>query len=236
MVSRTAEQYLKLVLSLEGGEEPIMTRLAAILGVTPASVTGMVKRLAAQGLLLHQAYGGISLTPEGRDIAVRLLRRHRIAELYLYEKLNFPLHLVHDEADALEHHMSDYLEERMASALSSTVFDPHGHPIPSADGALREFEGITLKDAQVDDEMTVTCVPDHDALFLKHLVEIDCTPGKRITVIEHNTGASTVTFRLGHKEHSVSLPKAKEICVCRNDSEQANCFTDFINNLQNGVN
>ena len=234
MVSRTAKQYLKLVLSLEGGDEPVMTRLATILGVTPASVTGMVKRLAAQGLLHHQSYGGISLTPEGRDIAVRMLRRHRIAELYLYEKLDFPLHLVHDEADALEHHMSEYLEERMAATLKNTAFDPHGHPIPSNDGVLPEYVGSTLSEAAVGEEMTVTCVPDHDALFLKHLVEIDCTPGKRITVVEHNDGASTVTFRLDHKEHSVSLPKAREICVCENDSDQANCFTEFIISLQNG--
>ena len=234
MASRTAEQYLKLILSLEGGEESVMTRLAAILGVTPASVTGMVKRLAAQGLLLHQAYGGMSLTPEGRDIAVRMLRRHRIAELYLYEKLDYPLHLVHDEADALEHHMSEYLEERMTASLKSTQFDPHGHPIPTEDGILPEFQGHTLNDAPVGEEMTVTCVPDHDALFLKHLVEIECIPGKRITVTDVNSGAATVTFRLGHKEHSASLAKAKQICVCENDSEHANCFTEFISNLQNG--
>lgn len=241
MVSRSAEQYLKVLLAFEGKPDFTMTQVARLLGVSSASVTGMAKRLTAQGLLRHQPYGGMELTQEGREAALRLLRRHRIAELYLFEKLGYPLFLVHDEADALEHHISDYLEERMSGVLDNPAFDPHGHPIPDPDGRLPDFFGSALPEASTGKDLTVVSVPDHDPLFLRHLVDIGCVPGSHIRVVRLSTEASTVTFTFlngsgfpdtGDAEHSVSADKARNILVCSADAPQSQSFARFLSHRQ----
>jgi len=232
MVTRSAEQYLKVLLAFEGSEDVTMTQIARRLGVSSASVTGMAKRLSSKGLLRHQPYGEIGLTPEGRDIAVRLLRRHRIAELYLFEKLSYPLYLVHDEADALEHHMSDYLEERMTDALANPVFDPHGHPIPATDGQMPEFTGLPLPEAETGQSYQVATVPDRDPLFLRHLVQIGCIPGAQLHVTQASTETSTVTFRLREDAHSLGEDKAREILLCSPGEQQSRCFDEFLSHMK----
>ncbi|MBN1449280.1 MAG: metal-dependent transcriptional regulator [Bacteroidetes bacterium] len=214
MASRSAEQYLKILFALEGDDDLTMTQIAHRLGVSSASVTGMAKRLSSQGLLQYQPYGGIQLTPEGRDIAIRLLRRHRIAELYLSEKLGYPLYLVHDEADALEHHISTYLEEKMSGVLGHPQYDPHGHPIPAVDGRLPDVPATTLLEAEAGTEVRTASVPDHDPLFLRHLVDIGCLPGSHLTILRSSIESSTVTFALNGREHSLSREKAAQITVC----------------------
>jgi DtxR family Mn-dependent transcriptional regulator len=231
MATRTAEQYLKLILTLEGLETGLMTELARLTGVTPASVTGMVKRLAAQGLLLHVSYGGVELTSAGREIAVRLLRRHRIAESYLHEKLEYPLHLLHDEADALEHHMSAYLEERMNSVLGAPAFDPHGHPIPDAEGRLPEFRGLPLAEAAIGFEGVVAVVPDRDPLFLRRLVDIDCVPGSPLRLMARDEETGVVRVGLGRAEHDLNPSHAKDIFVCAEGDPENTCFEDFLSNI-----
>jgi len=232
MATRSAEQYLKVLLAFEGSENVTMTQIAQRLGVSSASVTGMAKRLSSKGLLRHQPYGGIELTPEGRDIAVRLLRRHRIAELYLFEKLSYPLYLVHDEADALEHHMSDYLEERMSEALENPVYDPHGHPIPGVDGQLPEVAGRTLPEAPLEETFHVASVPDSDPLFLRHLVDIGCVPGAQLQVTYASPETSTVSFRIRDNIHSVSEDKAGDILLCSPGEQQSRCFDDFLSHMK----
>ena len=235
MATRTAEQYLKLILTLEGRDTGLMTELARLTGVTPASVTGMVKRLAAQGLLLHVSYGGVELTPAGREIAVRLLRRHRIAESYLYEKLQYPLHLLHDEADALEHHMSAYLEERMSSVLGGPSFDPHGHPIPDGDGHLPEFRGLPLAEAAIGFEGVVAVVPDRDPLFLRRLVDIECVPGRPIRLLSRDEETGVVRIELGRAEHDINPSHAKDIMVCAAGDTNNSCFEDFLSQVTTAV-
>ena len=131
-LSRSVEDYLKAIYGLSGSGQPVSTSaIAEALDVQPASVTGMVKRMAAWGLLEHMPYKGARLTPPGTREALRVLRRHRILETYLYERLGFSWDDVHDEAERLEHAASDRLIEQMALALGSPSHDPHGAPIPT---------------------------------------------------------------------------------------------------------
>ncbi|MCB2206368.1 metal-dependent transcriptional regulator [bacterium] len=231
MATRTAEQYLKVILTHEGRPSPTLTDVARVLEVSPASVTGMVKRLAAQELLLHVSYGGIELTAKGREIAVRLLRRHRIAESYLFTELDYPLYLVHDEADALEHHMSDYLEERMCGKLGSPRFDPHGHPIPDAEGEMPAFEGTQLSEVEEGYEGRVAVVPDHDTLFLRRLVDIGCVPGAPLTLKMRDEGSGIATIQLGEREESLSIERTQAIQLVPSTPQAQSCFEEFLSGI-----
>ena len=138
-LSGPVEDYLKAIYELEREGEPAATNdLATHLGVAPASVTGMVRRLADQGLLTHERYRGVRLTSHGRRGALRTLRRHRVIEAYLVRALGYRWDEVHDEAERLEHAASDDLIDRMAEAIGEPTVDPHGAPIPSREGAVEE--------------------------------------------------------------------------------------------------
>src|SRR3954471_17722316 len=144
------EDYLKAIYDLERVGEPAATNdIAVRLAISPASVSGMVRRLADQGLITHEPYRGVRLTGEGRTAALRTLRRHRILECYLTEVLGYPWDRVHDEAEHLEHTASEELIERMASALGDPSHDPHGAPIPSREGEVEEPTLRTLGEAAV---------------------------------------------------------------------------------------
>ena len=133
-LSRSVEDYLKAIYSLtERGGVASTSDLASHLGVQPASVTGMAKRLAESGWARHEPYRGVQLTEDGRLVALRILRRHRILETYLLERLGYTWDDVHDEAERLEHAVSDRLIDRMAEALGDPTHDPHGAPIPTPD-------------------------------------------------------------------------------------------------------
>ncbi len=138
-LTASAEDYLKAIYAIErGGDAAPTNELAQRLGVAPASVSGMVRRLADQGLLTYERYRGARLTGEGRRAALRTLRRHRILESYLTAVLGYTWDHVHDEAERLEHAASDELIDRMAAALGDPAFDPHGAPIPTREGAVDE--------------------------------------------------------------------------------------------------
>ncbi|MDQ1605624.1 MAG: DtxR family transcriptional regulator, Mn-dependent transcriptional regulator, partial [Actinomycetota bacterium] len=141
-MTTAAEDYLKALLLEQGeGAEPALVStnsLAARLGVTAASATNMLKRLSGLGLVMHAPYKGASLTPSGRQVALEVIRHHRLLETYLAEALGVPWDEVHAEAEVLEHVLSERLEERIASLLGDPRFDPHGHPIPTRDLAMPE--------------------------------------------------------------------------------------------------
>lgn len=138
-VSGPVEDYLKAIYKLErGGSAVATTAVAELLDVAPPSVTGMVRRLADLGLLTHELYRGVRLTPEGRRVALLTLRRHRVIEAYLVDVLGYDWAEVHDEAERLEHAASDDLIDRMAAAIGEPRVDPHGAPIPSRDGRVGE--------------------------------------------------------------------------------------------------
>jgi DtxR family Mn-dependent transcriptional regulator len=177
------EDYLKAVYELEfSGEAAATSDIAARLMLSPASVSGMVRRLAAQGLLDHVPYKGVRLTADGRRAALRTLRRHRVLESYLATVLGMPWDRVHDEAEALEHAASDDLIDRMAAALGDPRFDPHGAPIPTRDGSVDETRHATLLELPVGEAATVMSVSDDDPAMLRYLAELELRPGCTVRV------------------------------------------------------
>ena len=146
-LTRSVEDYLKAIYRLSSGTQPAATSdIANLLDLSPPSVSGMIKRLSEQGLLEHVPYKGVVLTPAGRRLALRTVRRHRLIESYLVAFLGYSWDAVHDEAERLEHAISDELAERMAAALGNPGVDPHGDPIPTADGDIAEVAGMPLSE------------------------------------------------------------------------------------------
>ena len=201
--SSAVEDYLKAVYALETRlEGPVPTNaLAERLGVTPGSVSGMLRRLDALGLLEHERYRGVTLTAEGRRVALRTLRNHRLLELLLVEMLDVPWDLVHEEAELLEHVLSDELAERIAAKLGNPEFDPHGDQIPSADLDLTERETRSLEDVDVGETVAFVRVSDSDPAMLRYLHERGIVPGVTLTVTEREPFGGPLTVRHSSGSH-----------------------------------
>ena len=197
-LSGPVEDYLKAIYDLERGAQPATTNeIAERLAISPASVSGMVRRLADQGLITHEPYRGVRLTSDGRQAALRTLRRHRILECYLTEVLGYPWDRVHDEAEQLEHAASEELIERMASALGDPAHDPHGAPIPSREGEVDEPTLRTLADAAVGEQVRVRQVMDKDAERLRYLAELGIRPGALVRILERAPFDGPITVGVG---------------------------------------
>lgn len=182
-LSRSVEDYLKAIYSLtRRGEAASTSAVAELLEVQPASVTGMVKRLAASQLVKHLPYRGVHLTDEGVRQALRVLRRHRILETYLVERLGFPWEEVHREAERLEHAASDTLIERMAAALEHPRHDPHGAPIPTRAGEIEPTDTRTLSDCPPGLRVQIRAVDDEDPRGLRTMESRGLVPGARLRV------------------------------------------------------
>lgn len=202
-LSRSVEDYLKAIYGLSDSGEPASTSaIAEALDIQPASVTGMVKRLAESGLLEHVPYKGVRLTDRGTREALRVLRRHRILETYLCERLGFSWDDVHEEAERLEHAASDQLIEQMAKALGSPSHDPHGAPIPTVGGDIEATDLFTLADADTGDHVRIRAVRDESSDQLRSMAEGGLVPGARIVV---RTG--------GNEDGSVEISMAEEDAV-----------------------
>lgn len=182
-LSRSVEDYLKAIYSLSGPGDPVSTSsIAETLDIQPASVTGMVKRMAEWGLLQHVPYKGVRLTEPGVREALRVLRRHRILETYLCEVLRFSWDDVHDEAERLEHAASEELIEKMAQALGFPSHDPHGSPIPTRSGDIETEELSTLAESAAGDRVLIHSVRDEDSDDLRSMAEEGLVPGVRLLV------------------------------------------------------
>ena len=197
-LSGPVEDYLKAIYDLERGEQPAATNdIAERLAISPASVSGMVRRLADQGLITHEPYRGVRLTEDGRRAALRTLRRHRILECYLTEVLGYPWDRVHDEAERLEHAASEELIERMAAALGNPAHDPHGAPIPSREGVVEASASRTLGDAATGERVRVRQVMDDDAERLRYLAELGIRPGAIIRILDRAPFDGPMTLWVG---------------------------------------
>jgi len=182
-LSRSVEDYLKAIYGLCEGGDPAVTRdIAERLEVQPASVSGMVKRLAESDLLEHVPYRGVRLTSSGTREALRILRRHRILETYLHERLGYTWDDVHAEAERLEHAASDRLIERMAHALDDPRHDPHGAPIPDASGAIDAARYPTLADEDLPRRVVIRAVQDEDPEHLRYLESRGLVPGVELVL------------------------------------------------------
>jgi DtxR family Mn-dependent transcriptional regulator len=185
MYTPVVEDYLKAVWALQQVEAPVSTsRIAERLGVSAAAVTAMVKRLAEQGLLRHEPYYGVRLTPAGELAGLRIIRRHRVLELFLTETLGYAWDRVHDEAERLEHAASDELIERLARLLGEPQRDPHGSAIPTADGELDEAVYPTLDELRPGGTARVVEVRVEAPDQLRYLGSLDLYPGSLVEVVE----------------------------------------------------
>ncbi|WP_261664674.1 metal-dependent transcriptional regulator [Deinococcus sp. Marseille-Q6407] len=203
-LSPSAGDYLKQLYVL-GQEGRVSTQaLAAALQVAPASVTGMLHKLTERGLVLHAPYRGAQLTPEGERAALKLLRQHRLLELFLQRSLGVPLEELHEEAEALEHALSERLEARIAAWLGDPSFDPHGDPIPSPAGDLPLRAERSLTTLQVGEQARVSRVPDQDAEELRRLVESGLRPEAELELTALDRDAGTLDLQIAPPSGSQS--------------------------------
>ncbi len=183
---QSLDNYLKAIFSLGGPEEERVssTALAAKLGVAPASVTNMLQKLAASSTALveYESRRGVRLSAAGRQRALEILRHHRLLETFLYEVLDYPIEEVHDEAERLEHFISEGLEERIDAKLGRPKFDPHGHCIPALDGKMSTQRSRPLSDIREGGKFIVDSVSDSDATLLKKLKAHGVMPGAHLQV------------------------------------------------------
>ncbi len=179
-----AEDYLKVIYELErNGAAAGTSEIAGRLGIAPASVTGMIQRLARLGLVESERYRGTRLTEAGRTAALQLIRRHRIIECYLVERLGFGWEDVHEEAERLEHAASDQLIARMAGAIGNPTQDPHGAPIPTPDGRVDESHLPSIAEMAEGTDATVMRMSDRDPDFLRYLDGLGIRPGARVRLV-----------------------------------------------------
>ena len=197
-LTRSVEDYLKAIYSLTEREETASTSaLAEALDVQPASVTGMVKRLAECGYLEHARYRGVRLTEAGSREALRIIRRHRILETYLHMHLGYSWDDVHPEAERLEHAASDALIDRMAAILEHPSHDPHGAPIPTPSGEIEVSEFVTLNEVAPGVAVQIRSVQDEDPARLRYLETLGLVPGARLTVKERAPFDGPTTVSVG---------------------------------------
>ncbi|NYF10240.1 DtxR family Mn-dependent transcriptional regulator [Leifsonia sp. AK011] len=190
------EDYVKVIYAhTEWQSTPITSSvLAARLGLAASSVTEMVKKLVARGLALHEPYGAIELTPAGEELALRMLRRHRLIETWLVEQLGYRWDEVHDEAEVLEHAISDRLLDALDDKLGNPVRDPHGDPIPSRDGVIQRPDATGLGDLAPGSRGTVVRISDRDPAVLRHLDAEGVVLDTVLEVVAVTPDALTVTF------------------------------------------
>ena len=184
--TESVDNYLKAIFTLGGPNEERVTStaLAEQLGVAPASITNMLQKLAAAStpLVDYESRRGVRLSAAGRRRALEILRHHRLLETFLYKMLDYPIEEVHDEAERLEHFISERFEERIDAKLGRPKFDPHGHCIPALDGKMLKQVSKSLSDIERDGQFVVDSVSDRDAILLKRLKAHGIAPGKRLRV------------------------------------------------------
>lgn len=213
-LSPPIEDYLKTIYLLRESQGAAnTTAIAAQLEVTPASVTGMIKKLAELKLVRHTPYQGVELTKSGEKIALEMVRHHRLLELFLMEALGYTWDEVHTEADMLEHVISEEFEERMAARLGQPVVDPHGHPIPARDGTFTALKERALLALQPGESAQITHLNDADSEMLRYAANLGLTPSTRLTLLEVEPFGGSLRVKIGKAEKSIGRELAAQIFV-----------------------
>ena len=217
-LTRSVEDYLKAIYRLSPEGRPAATSdIARLLELSAPSVSGMVKRLSELGLLEHIPYKGVQLTDAGRRAALRMVRRHRLIEAYLVQFLGYSWDTVHVEAERLEHAVSDPLVERMAAALGHPVVDPHGDPIPGADGSIHELACAPLADVDIGETVEIRRVDESEPERLRYLALLGLVPGVVLTVLDRQPFGGPVTVESAGERHSIGAELAQVVLVAVGD-------------------
>ena len=208
------QDYAKAIYTLESRDGAASTTdLAELLEVRPASVSGMLRKLAALGLVEHERYRGVRLTARGRRVALEVIRHHRLVELFLVESLGMTWDEVHDEAEVLEHALSEELEELIATKLGDPTVDPHGEPIPSRELKLAETSALALTELEPGDAATFVRISGAEPEMLRFLGERGIVPGTRLELIERQPFDGPLFVRVGRKVHPLGAVLARAMHV-----------------------
>lgn len=214
MTNKTTEDYLKAIYQVDADQRGAgTTELAERLGIAPASVTGMLKKLAAQELVTYTRYQGVALTDTGRVIALDVLRRHRLAERYLTDVLGLSWDRVHAEAEEWEHVLSRDVAARMDAALGWPATDPHGEPIPSAAGDVPQRADTPLAQVQPNESATIARVGSEDAEFLRYLGSLGIYPDVAVVVLSIAPFGGPVTIEVAGRQHAVGRGVTEKVFV-----------------------
>jgi DtxR family Mn-dependent transcriptional regulator len=216
MRSPSIEDYLKVVYKLEEreGSPPVSTGdVARSMEVSPASASNMIKRLDDLGFLTYEAYEGATLTTPGRTVALEVLRHHRLLELYLKEVMGFSWDEIHEEAEILEHHISERFESRIEEMLGHPSRDPHGHPIPTRDGTVDELPTRSLADLEVGDAAPIDHIADEDGELLDLLEQRGLLPGATVAVVETRPLDGLLVVAVDGTEQLIGTPVAQKVVV-----------------------
>jgi len=213
----TIQDYLKAVWNAgEWSDAPVtVSALANRLGLSPSSVSELVRKLADQGLVTHAKYGSVELTDAGRAIALATVRKHRLIETFLVDYLGYGWDEVHDEAEVLEHAVSDEFVERLAAKLGNPTHDPHGDPIPSAAGTLPAVEQAGLDAVEAGSRVRIARVSDDDPDLLRHLTDVGVLIGEVVEVEARRPAAGVVELRVGDGLVPLGLSAARVILTER---------------------
>jgi DtxR family Mn-dependent transcriptional regulator len=218
--SESVDNYLKAIFSLGGPEEHRVTikSLAERLSVAPASVTNMLQKLAAAAapLVIYERHRGVLLSAAGKRRALEVVRHHRLIETFLYEVLDYPIDEVHDEAERLEHFISERFEERIAAKLGNPKIDPHGHSIPTMDGEMVARESMLLADVADEGTFLIDSVSDRDARNLRLIEACGITPGRRLRVRKRAPSEGySVSIGRSPKAFNLSREVAQDVRLVR---------------------
>ena len=202
-ISSAVEDYAKTISALEarGGETVTTTAIAERLGVTAASASGMVRKLCELELVSHEPYKGVRLTERGAEVALEVIRHHRLLELYLAESLGVPWDRVHAEAEVLEHVLSEELEDLIAAKLGNPTRDPHGDPIPSRELVIKERPSMSLSSLEPGATGTFVRISDADPAMLRYLAERGIAPGDHVEVVEKHPFGGPLFASFGGAVH-----------------------------------
>ncbi|MBI2793842.1 MAG: metal-dependent transcriptional regulator [Ignavibacteria bacterium] len=214
-LSHNIEDYLKAIYLLTRAEAASTSDIASQLDVSPASVTGMLKKLDDAGLVRYESYKGVTLTHAGRKVALEIIRHHRLIETYLAEALGYGWDQVHEEAERLEHHISEDFEDRIAKVLGDPMYDPHGDPIPSKEGKMPPDVSDRLSDADVNDTVIVRRVASHDSELLRRLSEQGITLGTQMKVVLRNENEKILTVKVGRAPIELKFSWCENIFIQR---------------------
>ncbi len=208
------EDYLKAIHKVQNGSDAVSTsELADHLGISPASVSGMTKKMAEMNLVEHTPYEGVSLTEYGEKIALEVVRHHRLVERFLAEALDISWDQVHEEAERLEHVISEDLEDRMEEFLGNPDTDPHGSPIPSREGTVERPPCKPLSDMEAGDTALIYEVSDHDSDLLRYLARKKLYPGTRVKFISEEPYSGGVNIEANGEEITIGSEAARYIQV-----------------------
>ena len=217
MPSLTVENYVKTIFQIaarQGGGRAVATgELAQAMGVSPGTVTGMLKTLSEGDLASYTPYEGVRLSGMGEQLALRVLRRHRLLELFLVQTLEMPWDAVHDEAEHMEHAVSEHLIDRIDAYLGHPAVDPHGDPIPRADGTLQATSGRPLGDLDAGAAFRVSRVLDQDPAFLRYLTDCGLDLGAAGEVAENRRESGAMVVRVEGQPVALGLDAADKVHV-----------------------